>query len=115
MNQGQKSNAVRKHNQGLTLSQIARDIGALVDDVEAYLRTRDGYPGLIFCSRGKYPVRGRMQEPRRPPVRAPIKSELLSQDERKRVTLPRVEFLERGDPIDTREDRLRRLGSLPNG
>ena len=47
----QKSVAVRKHNIGRPLEEIAVAVKKSVEEVEAYLKTRHGYPDAIHVWR----------------------------------------------------------------
>lgn len=85
MMQGQKSNAVRKHNAGKSAEQIADDLCVPLSEVLDYLGGRPGYPGKITCKRMRWP----MNQPERP-------SRGLFRDraERPKPSLPKLSFLE---------------------
>lgn len=59
MTRGQRSTAVRLHNNGRKIPAIADHIGVTAREVREYRKTRKGFPDKIECDRLRYPIHPR--------------------------------------------------------
>lgn len=84
---GKRAGLTNLWNRHRLIDTVARDSGVPADVVEAYLKTRDGYPGSITGCR---PQAGRRLRPQ-----PNVKAHHLTGERRVPITLPRVSCLER--------------------
>jgi hypothetical protein len=89
MTRGQRSTAVRLHNNGRKIPAIADHIKVTAREVLDYLKTRKGFPGKIECDRLRYPVHARART-----LDATQSSAFRERTERPKPSLPRLKCLE---------------------
>ena len=83
---GKRAGLTGLWNRHRSIDRVARDSGVTADVVEAYLITREGYPGSIIGAR---PPVGRRLHPK-----PRVKAHHLVREHTPPITLPRVSCLE---------------------